>query len=276
MELNQLAAYRAETYKPEGVKSLVGAVRFVNERGFVFFWPIQGVELPSLWVAVAGDRPVASSHRDSGHKTWGWKDRMLGQKRWYYAKVLRRKATMISLEAAPYFYALSENYGEPESDYLEQFQAGRLSPAAKRVYEVLLGEGATHTQKLRRKAGLEPYAFGKALDELQADFKVLPVGVAEAGRWKYAFIYECVHRHHPELLEQARPIGSLEAREHLLTLYFRSVGVALLSDVHKLFGWEPDDTLEALASLRHKGVLVGREDPKPTSAFVLSELAVLD
>ncbi len=41
--------------------------------------------------------------------TWGWKDDSLGKTIWYYGKILRRKATFISLEVAPYFYALSEN-----------------------------------------------------------------------------------------------------------------------------------------------------------------------
>ncbi len=67
--------------------------------------------MPSLWTAVAGDRPVADKHDDPGHITWGWKYKALGKKIWYYAKTLRKKATMISLEIAPYFYALSENYG---------------------------------------------------------------------------------------------------------------------------------------------------------------------
>jgi hypothetical protein len=113
----QLKAYRAQTYhlKPaRRLKSEDDALRFVNERGFVYFWPIKGVELPSLWAAVAGDRPVADAHDDPGHVTWGWKDRLLGTKQWFYAKVLRGRATMIALKTLPYFYALSENYEAPD------------------------------------------------------------------------------------------------------------------------------------------------------------------
>ena len=100
------------------------AVDFVNQRGFVYFWPIKGVTLPSLWAAVAGERPVPNEHDDPGHVTWGWKDELLGARRWYYAKVLRKKATFIALDVVPNFYALSENYGEPEQDYLLQYQEG--------------------------------------------------------------------------------------------------------------------------------------------------------
>lgn len=267
-----LEHYRNQTYQPGKVKTLQGALKFVNERGLVFFWPIKGVELPSLWTSVAGNRPVPSNHDDPAHVTWGWKDSMLGEKKWYYAKVLRRKGTLISLDLAPYFYALSENYGEPQEDYIAQFQEGKLSPEAKRIYEVLLDEGAIHTQLLRRKAGLKMYPFSKGLDELQADFKVLPVKVTEAGRWKYAYVYDCVHRHYPELLEQARRIGSLEARTAILEAYFQSVGAALVADILKLLGWEKEETLEALEALVQADFLVGRENPKLDSGFVLSKL----
>jgi hypothetical protein len=111
LTLKQLETYRNRTYhlgKP--VKTVEQAIDFVNERGFIYFWPIKDVTMPSLWGAVAGNRPVADAHDDPGHITWGWKDSMLGKRKWYYAKILRRKATMISLDTTRYFYALSENY----------------------------------------------------------------------------------------------------------------------------------------------------------------------
>ena len=79
-------------------------------------------KLPSLWAGVAGDRPVANKHDDPGHITWRWKDSILGQRKWYYAKVLRRKATMISLKVAPYFYSLTENFGHSNWQCVVQLQ----------------------------------------------------------------------------------------------------------------------------------------------------------
>src|SRR3972149_2232554 len=120
LDLNRLHSHRARTFNLPPAKPLATpdqARRFVEARGFVYFWPIKGIDLPALWTAVAGERPVADAHDDPGHITWGWKDDALDKKVWYYAKVLRGKATMISLEIAPYFYALSENYGSPEEDY---------------------------------------------------------------------------------------------------------------------------------------------------------------
>src|SRR5512142_3094111 len=126
----RLRAYRARTFHTAPgarVKTKDEAVAFVNERGFAYFWPIKEVSLPSLWAAVAGDRPVADAHDDPGHVTWGWKDSLLGKRKWYYAKVLRHKSTLIALDVAPYFYALSENFGAPEEDYLLQYEQGLLS-----------------------------------------------------------------------------------------------------------------------------------------------------
>ena len=115
LDLDKLKAHRARTFNLSPHKALTSpaqALDFVNARGFTFFWPIKGIDFPSLWTAVAGDRPVPNQHDDPGHVTWGWKDNALDKRIWYYAKVLRRKATMISLEVALYFYALTENYGD--------------------------------------------------------------------------------------------------------------------------------------------------------------------
>ena len=184
----RLQQHRSQAYFQEpgaGVTSKQEALRFVNTRGFVFFWPIQDIELPSLWGAVAGNRPVSSDHDDTGHVTWGWKDQMMEARKWYYAKALRKRATMISIDMAPNFYALSENYGSPEEDYLEQYAAGKISRETKIVYETLLKDGPLDTVALRRLTHLtsrkSDYRFSRALTELQTDFKILPVGVADAG-----------------------------------------------------------------------------------------------
>jgi len=265
LDLKKLNSYRARTFRLSPFSRVTtpkAALDFINSRGFVYFWPIKGIDLPSLWTAVAGNRIVADKHDDPAHVTWRWKDNALGKKRWYYAKVLRKKATMIALDTAPYFYALSENYGSPEEDYLLAYEEGRLSQAAKQVYEALLSEGALHTIDLRSASKLtnaKDSEFNKALEVLQADFKILPIGVAKAGAWKYAFIYEIVPRHYPDLPERARLIGEREAREKLMGLYFQSVGAAQERDAIKLFGWRKELITRTIASLVKKGKLVQSE-----------------
>jgi len=279
IDLKKLNTHRTRTFHLPPSKRLSSqsqALTFVKGRGFVYFWPIKGIDMPSLWTAVAGNRPVADKHDDPGHITWRWKDDALDKKIWYYAKILRKKATMISLDIAPYFYALSENYGSPEEDYLLTYEEGRMTQASKQVYETLLNEGSMNTLDLRKIAKLsnaKDSEFNKALEYLQSDFKILPVGVSEAGAWKYSFIYEIVPRHYPELPEQARKIGEGEARTKLLELYFESVGAAQERDAVKLFGWNRDLVTRAITGLIKKRILVEAEHPKHKGAWLaLSKL----
>lgn len=276
-----LAAYRAQSFHLPPAPRLQTsdeALAWINQRGYVFFWPIKGILFPSLWVTVAGDRPVADAHDDPAHVTWGWKDGALGLRRWYYAKVLRKKATMISLEIAPYFYALSENYGAPEEDHLAMYEEGRLTLAAKLVYEAILKEGALNTIDLRKAARLtskqSDSEFNRALEVLQTDFKILPVGVAQAGAWNYAFIYDIVARHYPDLPEKARHIDEAVAREKLVELYFLSVGASQLRDVVKLFGWGPEITFRAVKRLMVQGQVAGGVSlqTQPGEWYTLSQL----
>lgn len=280
MELpaDTLAAYRAQAFHlTPRIASPEEALAWVNQRGFVYFWPIKGIILPSLWVAVAGERPVADAHDDPGHITWGWKDNALDKRIWYYAKILRKKATIISLEVAPYFYALSENYGSPKEDHLLAYQEGRMTSAAKQVYEALL-DGPLNTIELRKAARLTSKAsdseFNRALEVLQADFKILPVGVAQAGSWNYAFIYAITAYHYPDLPEKARSIGEAQAREKLLRLYFQSVGAAQARDVEKLFGWGREVTQGAVKRLLDSGQILSgvRLENRVGEWLALSEL----
>jgi hypothetical protein len=275
IELKKLQAHRSRTFNLPPLKPLslpAHALRFVNARGFAYFWPINGVDLPSLWTAVAGDRPVADKHDDPGHVTWGWKDNALDKKIWYYGKILRRKATLISLEIAPYFYALSENYGSPEEDYLIAYREGRLTQSARQIYETLLDNGRLNTIDLRRLAKLanaKESEFNKGLEQLQTDFKILPIGVAEAGAWRYSHIYEITSRHFPELAGQAREISEAQARTKLLELYFHSVGAAQLRDVTKLFSWSRDLAERTIKNLVERGMIARVGHPKQEGEWLV-------
>jgi len=262
LDPQRLQSFRARTFRlrPDlRLTTVDDAIQFVNERGFVYLWPIKGTVLPNLWAAVAGDRPVADAHDDPGHVTWGWKDDSLDKRRWHYAKVLRGKATLIALDVVPFFYALSENYGDPENDYLQLYQDGLLSQPAKSIYEALLHKGPLDTVNLRRvirmtsKSSNSP--FERGLTELQRDFKIMPVGVAETGAWRYSFVYELVHRYTPGLPEQARLITHKAACEKLVGLYFDSVGAATERDVRKIFQWKPREVRRTLEALAESGTL---------------------
>jgi hypothetical protein len=230
---------------------------FVDEVGFCHFWPIKGIETPNLLHAIAGRvRPVPMEHGDPDiSKCWGWKDESLDKRWWYYAKFLRRRATLVSLEMLPYFYALTENFGSLD-DYLQEYEDGLMTAEAKAVYEAILENGPLDTVRLRREARMSAEGaksrFDRALVELQVGLKVVPTGVTEAGAWNYAFTYELFQRWFPEIPEQAHAIKRGEARRVLVQRYLDNVVAAdrkMIAKVFHVFHWtkrELDRTIEAL------------------------------
>lgn len=260
LSIDRIEEYRSHTFSYHTDNRVITkdqAIQYVNERGFIFFWPINGVTLPSLWGAVAGDRPVPNNHDDPAHVTWNWKDSLLGKHVWYYAKILRKKATIISMSTAPYFYALTENYGAPEEDYLTTYEQGRMTQEAKSVYEALLDNGPLDTILLRKMAHLagreSETRFIRALTDLQVDFMIMPVDVADAGSWHYSFVYDVVARFEPSLVDASRYIGEIDARLVILDLYFQSTGGAQFKDLVRLFSWKPSDIEQAIERLETKG-----------------------
>jgi hypothetical protein len=244
-----LMAYRAMTFRTgrdNQLSSPEEGIRFVNDRGFILFWPCKQVVMPSLWNAVAGDRPVPDEHDDPGHITWDWKDKLLDKKVWYYARFLKQRNTMVSLESIPFFYALSANYDSPEEDILDQYNQGLLPLEAKLIFQALQDHGPLDTISLRREAHLvgpsSNNAYNRGLNLLQRDLKVLPTAISPSGPWRYAFVYDLTHRYFPQLAEQARPISEETAKCYLIQKYLDSVGSATSKEISSLFGWVPDST----------------------------------
>jgi hypothetical protein len=207
---------------------------------------------------------VPNNHDDSVHVTWGWKDSLLGKHAWFYGKILRKKATIISMEVAPYFYALTENYGSPEEDYLTLYEQGRMTQEAKSVYEALLDNGPLDSITLRKTAHLSSREsdarFSKALTDLQSDFRIMPVGVVDAGAWHYAYAYDLVARYEPVLLEKSRYLGELDARRKIIALYFDSVGAAQVPDIVKLFGWSTSEIDRVVTDLVSSNFLSNHQE----------------
>lgn len=258
-----LSEYRKQTFRlapGTHLASMDEAVDYINQRGMIFFWPYKGIEFPSLWSAVAGNRPVADAHDDPGHVSWGWKDTLLGKKRVYYGRVLKKRNSFISLETLPYFYALSPNYGSPEEDYMIDYEAGKLTAEARAVYEALLDNGPLDTVALRKAARLtsrtSDTSFNRAMEELQVTLRVLPTGVAEAGAWNYAFIYDLLPRHYPDLIEQAHPLSEWEACRYLLMRALETTGAARQADLQRLFSWPAALMEKSVQKLAETGALL--------------------
>ena len=265
-----LQAARAERYRQLShlrVHTKDQALAFLNEVGLCLLFSARDIELPSLWGALCGeDRPVPSHHdnRELG-LAWRWKDELPVAGQVLYGKFLRRKPVFVSLELAPYFYALSPNYGDLSGDYMQDYVDGRLSVEAKQVFEVLLHEGAMPTSRLRLEAGLGGKAnagrFDRALADLQMDFRISKVAISDANRWGYCYVYDLLPRHFSETVEASRAITGTQAREVLLLRYLRTVVASTTHEVLKLFGWRTGDLDRLVARLSdggrlHRGVQI--------------------
>lgn len=245
------------------LRTVADARTFVEEVGFCHFWPIKGIETPNLFHAIAGRaRPVPMEHADPDlSKCWGWKDGALGKKWWYYGKLLRRRATLVSLDYLPYFYALSGNFGEL-TDYLAEYEDGKMTAEARAIYEALLENGPLDTVRLRREARMSAASakprFERALVELQVGLKVLPIGVAAAGAWNYAFVYEILPRHFPDVPRQARRIRRSQARRKLVSKYLDDIVAAdrkMIGKVFHVFKWTAGELERTIGALLAEGVV---------------------
>ncbi len=264
LTLEGLRAARADRYRQQPhlrVHTEAQALDFLNDVGLCLLFSSREIELPSLWGALCGqDRPLPDSHDDEAvGLAWAWKDSLPIAGKVLYGKFLRRKPVFISLDLAPFFYALSPNYGNPAEEYLQDYLDGRLSVEAKQVYEVLLEEGALPTSRLRREAGLGGQAnaprFDRALAELQMDFRITKVAISDANRWGYCYVYDLFHRHFPGIVAAAQGITGRQARETILLRYLRTVVAATPRQVGQLFGWEPGDLERLVGRLVGEGRL---------------------
>jgi len=237
------------------------ALQFINDVGFCFLFPVKGVEMPSLWEAICGEsRPLPMHHDDLelGY-AWDWKDELPSRGLVFYGKLLRKKPTLVSLHLLPYFYALSENYGDLE-DYLIEYEDGRLSEEARRVYEALLKYGALPTSHLRRRAGLDGSSnasrFDRAIRELQLGLKIVKTGISDANAWGYCYVYDVLLRRWPDLPGRAQAIATNEALRTLLLTYLRNVGVTSIEDLARLFDWRMPGLTALCAQLAARGELL--------------------
>ncbi|HSR34874.1 MAG TPA: crosslink repair DNA glycosylase YcaQ family protein [Anaerolineae bacterium] len=264
LTLDGLLAVRAERYRQRPhlrVRTEDEALGFLNDVGLCLLFSAKDVELPSLWGALCGeDRPLPNHHdsRELG-LAWHWKDTLPVAGKVLYGKFLRKKPVFVSLDLAPYLYALSPNYGDLAEDYLEDYQDGRLSVEAKQVYEVLLEHGALPTSRLRREAGLggksNASRFDRALAELQMDFRITKVAISDANRWGYCYVYDLLPRHFPEAVTAARAISGRQARETIMLRYLQTVLAATSGEIGKLFGWLPTDVDRVADRLAAEGRL---------------------
>ena len=121
----------------------------------------------------------------------------------------------------------------------------------------MLREGPLHAIELKRKVNLYGDAlkakFDKAITELQTGLKILPVGVAEAGAWRYAFIYDLMSRWLPNVSLAARELTRSEARVRLLSQHLSNVICLTPKAISSAFGWKVNETQTTIDKLIEQG-----------------------
>jgi hypothetical protein len=250
---------------------------FVNDVGLCLLFPVNNIEIPNVYQAVCGaPKDTDTTLRDANiGLTWNTKDGALDKRWWYYGKLIKSKATLVSLDLFPNFYALSDNFGDPD-DYLAEYVAGTLSADAKNIYEALLREGPTHAIQLKRKVNLYgdevKTKFDKAVQELQNSLKILPVGVAEAGAWRYAFIYDLLWRWLPDVPAAAQKLGRAEARVNILSRHLNNVVYATPKELARTFGWRANEVQAAVEQLVARGEVAAGVTLKGASVEVVLAL----
>lgn len=247
------------------------ALMFVNEVGFCFIFSAEDSEAPTLYEAILGEPSEWSTQHDNETgRAWTWKDNLPIAKKCFYGKILRNKPVLVSLDLFPYFYAISGNYGDLDQ-YLEEYKDGKISIAAKQIYEALLHHGALPTSHLRRQSNLpgkdNARAFERGLLELQAGLKITKTAISEANRWHYCYVYDLLPRWLPEQVQQGIAMRSRDAYPVILQRYLRSVVVARPPDIVRLFGWSPETVQRAADVLIERGDAVAgvdvEGDPRP-------------
>ena len=169
---------------------------------------------------------------------------------------------MVADEAAVVLRCVtSENFGEL-TDYLAEYEDGKMTAEAKAIYEAILENGPLDTVRLRREARMSAESaksrFDRALVELQVGLKVIPIGVAQAGAWNYAFVYEILQRHFSDLPGQARSIGRGEARRKLVQRYIDNVVAVdrkMIAKVFHVLKWTPTELNRTIEDLLQEGVV---------------------
>ena len=252
------------------------AIQFVNDRKFIFFWPISGIPFPSLWTATAGNRPVPNNHDDPGHITWRWKDALLDKKVWYYAKILRNKSTIVSLELVDHFIALSNTASQGMGEFEYLFRIGKRSRLELEIFSQLTQFGPLDAISIKQRASrtlsFSPGEYDRAMLCLQRQFNILPTGISENGRWHFAYLYDTIDHYYPQKLNVADQITKDVAREKILTAVIQSNGVSTITEMKKLLDWELVDIQHTLDALQSNGKIFPVQKAQDSqSAFATSD-----
>jgi hypothetical protein len=242
------------------VRSERDALAFVDAVGLcsTFYRFPEG--LACLWEAVVGRREPRwprRSHHDAGvGLTWELKDTLPARRRVYYGKLLKGRPVLVALDLFPAFYALVRGR-QRARDYRREYEAGRLSHAAKRLMDVLIRQHPLYTREWRAEAlMLDPGStrrFERAVAELQQALFV----VKSEERYDPTFSYrwDLLEAWLPGPVREGRRLGRAEAVRRLVGRYLGGAVWGSVRGMARLFGLPAAEVEAAVAALAREGQL---------------------
>ena len=235
-----------------------GALAFVEEVGIcsTFYRFPEG--LACLWEAVVGRRDPRwprRSHHDAGvGLTWELKDSLPARRAVYYGKLLKGRPVLVALDLFPAFYALVRGR-QRARDYRPEYEAGRLSHAAKRLMDVLIRRHPLYTREWRAEGlMLEPGStrgFERAVAELQQG--LFAVKTEERYDPSFSYRWDLVEAWLPDAVRKGRRLGRPAAVRRLVGRYLGGAAWGSVRGIARLFSVPAEEVRRAVAALARTG-----------------------
>lgn len=211
------------------VETVTDAELFIESIGMSYVLTDMRSICPSLYIAVCARRDVrmpknVQKDPESSH-TWILKDELLRRGRVFYGKLGNGRAAFLAKRLLSAFCTV---FGvEPDNE------KEKLSKNALAILEVLRQEWEMASSDLRKAAKIkERKDFSKALDELQACFKVIPSDVVYMP--KFTYIWSLLEgRFEKELL---KPMAREQALKEIARIYLDAVGQTGKGDLARITG----------------------------------------
>jgi hypothetical protein len=243
-DIERLRAHRWRTQPSRRIASERGALRLIEELGFVLLVSIGDGEMPSIHGAAGGEWGV----------WWDWKQTLPERKACYYAKVIRRRGTFISWDWFPRLYAA---YADPRP-YWRLYRDGLLDRAEKQVLDLLSDHGPMMTRELRLEFGPRSKENTRRvksiLVDLQTRFLITAAGGDTSG-WSH-HRWDLVERWAPaRSLAAAARLSREEARVQIIEQFVANMIATSEADICWTFGWERRQVAALVADLLARGRL---------------------
>jgi hypothetical protein len=235
------------------------ALAFVEEVGVCStFYRFPDGGLACLWEAVVGRRDPRwprRSHHDRGvGLTWELKDRLPARRAVYYGKLLKGRPVLVALDLFPAFYALARGR-QRARDYRTEYDAGRLSHAAKRLMDVLIHRHPLYTREWRAEAlMLDPGStrgFERGVAELQQGLFV--VKTEERYDPSFSYRWDLLEAWLPDAVREGRRLGRPAALRRLIGRYLGGAAWGSTRGMARLFGAPVEEVRRAVTALGRAG-----------------------